>query len=153
MRAVSPTVPIVMALGSVPCRACQINVPIIQKPNMPHRQTFEHGRRRTIAERHADYEKADRIVQCIAEKVERVRLERRRTGRYARSVEDGDTIYCCAHCAQQSGDMRRVPAFCRRKRAAQSAAAETAAVFGLEVSGSARHEAGSVGRRITAPGI
>ena len=42
--------------------------------------------------RHTDYEKADRIVRGIAEKVERVRLERRRTGRQTRS--DLDQEHC-----------------------------------------------------------
>jgi hypothetical protein len=35
INAVMPTAPIVTALGSVPCKACQTTVPMIHKPNAP----------------------------------------------------------------------------------------------------------------------
>jgi hypothetical protein len=74
---------------------------------------------------------------------------------YSLLPEGADTAAAAAEAAQPAQAAEAAPC-AEVAAAAQSAAAEAAeaaAVFGLEVSGSARHEAGSVGRRITAPGI
>ena len=46
-----------------------------------HARAFREGRHRTVAKSHADHEQADAVVRGVAEEIERIGLQRRRSSR------------------------------------------------------------------------
>ena len=80
-NAATPTLPIVIAAGSVPWAACQSALPKIHSPKRAHRDAFQQRGAGTIVERESGDQQADAIIRSITEKIERVRLEGHRTRR------------------------------------------------------------------------
>jgi hypothetical protein len=62
-----------------------MTVPMIQSPNTP---MVEPLAKAAMAKRQSNYQKANRVVCCITEKIERICLKRSRTGRKARADLD-----------------------------------------------------------------
>src|SRR6185437_9051249 len=82
------TAPMVSGGGTVPLSACQMAFAITHKPNAPMVVPLTSAARPPF-EREAGNRQADRVIRRVAEKIERVGLERNRARRQADAHLDG----------------------------------------------------------------